>query len=439
MALPPPRLRHVTPPPGLRRAKANSAILGWSFRPRTVGGHIENGVVKKVTASSVAVDVEAVGRMVAVPSILEMVCRLTGMRFAAVARVTAESWTACAVRDEINFGLGAGSELPLKTTICDEIRSCRKGVIIDHVREDPHFRAHHTPQLYGFQSYISVPIVRTNGEFFGTLCALDPLPAKLSDPKIIATFELFSQLISLQLDVEERIRRSEDALLNEQQTAELREQFIAVLGHDLRTPLSSVAAGAQALQKMSLSSEALTVVERIKRSSDRMARLIDNVLDFARGRLGAGVPVLKRPEPLLGPALKHVVDELSAIHSERVVQSRIDINRPVACDSVRVAQLLSNLLSNALVHGVADQPVSVDACVEGDTFALSVTNRGEPIPAGTLERLFHPFSRGVGEKRQEGLGLGLYIAWQIAVAHGGTLSVKSVPAGTTFTLTMPAG
>jgi signal transduction histidine kinase len=279
--------------------------------------------------------------------------------------------------------------------------------------------------------------VRTNGEFFGTLCALDPLPAKLSDPKILATFELFSQLISLQLDVEERIRRSEAALLNEQQTAELREQFIAVLGHDLRTPLSSVAAGAQALQKMSLGRQAIIVVERINRSSDRMARLIDNVLDFARGRLGAGVPVLKRPEPLLTQALRHVIDELSAIHPERVVESRININKPIACDSVRIAQLLANLLSNALVHGVADQPVSVAAYDDGGTFTLSVTNKGEPIAAGTLERLFHPFSRGVGEKRQEGLGLGLYIASQIAVAHGGTLTVQSVPAGTTFTLTMP--
>jgi hypothetical protein len=377
--------------------------------------------------------------MAAVPSILEMVCKSTGMRFAAVARVTAETWTACAVRDEINFGLAAGGELPLKTTICDEIRTGGRAVIIDHVSENPRFRTHQTPKLYGFQSYISVPIVRTNGEFFGTLCALDPLPAQLSDPKIIATFELFSQLLSLQLDVEERIRRSEAALLNEQQTAELREQFIAVVGHDLRTPLSSVAAGAQALEKMSLGGQAVTVVERIKRSSDRMARLIDNVLDFARGRLGDGVPVLKRPEPLLGPALKHVVDELSAIHPERVVESRINIIRPIACDPVRIAQLLANLLSNALVHGAADQPVSVDAHDTGDTFTLSVTNRGEPIAAGTLERLFHPFSRGVGEKRQEGLGLGLYIAWQIAVAHGGTLSVRSVQAGTTFTLTMPIG
>jgi signal transduction histidine kinase len=393
-----------------------------------------------VDTRSVADDVAAVGRIGAVPSILQMVCRSTGMRFATVARVTEDTWTACAVRDEIDFGLQAGSELPLKTTICDEIRACGRAIIIDHVSEDPQFRTHHTPKLYGFQSYISVPIVRTNGEFFGTLCALDPLPAKVSDPKVVATFELFSQLISLQLDVEERIERSEAALLDEQQTAELREQFIAVLGHDLRTPLSSIAAGAQALEKMPLSGQASTIVARIRRSGDRMARLIENILDFARGRLGGGIPVVKQPDPQLPQALVHIIAELSAIHPDRKVDARIDIVKPVSCDSGRLAQLLANLLSNALVHGAVDEPVTVVARRDGDTFTLSVNNKGEPIPADTVERLFLPFSRGAGgERRQEGLGLGLYIASQIAQAHGGTLSVESNPAGTTFTLSMPAG
>jgi signal transduction histidine kinase len=387
--------------------------------------------------SSIADDVEAIGRIAAVPSILQMVCRSTGMRFAAVARVTADTWTACAVRDEIDFGLRAGGDLPLKTTICDEIRCSGRAVSIDHVSADPVFATHHTPKLYGFESYISVPIVRTNGEFFGTLCALDPLPAKASDPKIIATFELFSQLISMQLDVADRIKESEAALLDEQQTAELREQFIAVLGHDLRTPLSSVAMGANALQKMPLNGQAVTIVERIKRSGDRMARLIDNILDFARGRLGGGIPILKKADPKLGQELTHVVEELAAIHPTRKVTAQIDIDTPVSCDTGRIAQLLSNLLSNALVHGAADEPVNVTGECRDGILTLKVTNRGEPIPPETRDRLFHPFTRGAGERRQEGLGLGLYIASQVAVAHGGTLSVESSPAATTFTLTMP--
>jgi signal transduction histidine kinase len=361
------------------------------------------------------------------------------MRFAVVARVTQDRWTACAVRDEIDFGLKAGGELPLKTTICDEIRDSGRAIIIDHVSEDPHFRTHHTPRMYGFESYISVPIVRTNGEFFGTLCALDPLPKKVSDAKVIATFELFCQLISLQLDVEEHLENSAAALLDEQQTAELREQFIAVLGHDMRTPLSSIVAGAQALQRMPQSTQATAVVERIKRSGDRMARLIDNILDFARGRMGGGIPVIRHPDPQLSHVLVHVIAELTAIHPQRKVAATIDIAKPVSCDPGRIAQLLANLLSNALVHGNENDPVSVVARRDGDLFVLSVTNTGEPIPKEILQRLFHPFSRGAGAKHQEGLGLGLYIAYQIAAAHNGTLSVDSTPAGTTFTLSMPAG
>lgn len=392
-----------------------------------------------MVAASVARDIATIARIGAIPSILQMACTATGMRFAAVARVTQDTWTACAVRDEIDFGLEAGGELPLKTTICDEIRAGGRAIIIDHVSEDPLFRTHHTPKMYGFQSYISVPIVRTNGEFFGTLCALDPLPKKVSDAKVIATFELFCQLISLQLDVEERVEKSEAALLNEQQTAELREQFIAVLGHDMRTPLSSILVGVQTLQRMPLTTQATTVVDRIKRSGDRMARLIDNILDFARGRLGGGIPVVRHPDPQLAQVLAHVIAELAAIHPQRKVDARIDIVKPVSCDSGRIAQLLANLLSNALVHGNEADPVSVVARRDGDLFVLSVTNTGEPIPKEIMQRLFHPFSRGAGVKHQEGLGLGLYIAYQIAAAHNGTLSVDSTPASTTFTLSMPAG
>ena len=392
-----------------------------------------------MVAESVAHDIATVARIGAVPSILQMVCTATGMRFATVARVTEDRWVACAVRDEIDFGLKPGGELPLKTTICNEIRNCGRAIVIDHVSEDPHFRTHQTPKMYGFQSYISVPIVRTNGEFFGTLCALDPLPAKVSEAKVIATFELFSQLISLQLDVEERMEANEAALLDEKQTAELREQFIAVLGHDMRTPLSSIIAGVQVLQRIPLTTQAAKVVERMQRSGDRMARLIENVLDFARGRLGGGIPVVRQPEPQLAHVLVHVIAELTAIHPDRKVDAKIDIVKPVSCDAGRIAQLLANLLSNALVHGAVDQPVSVDARHEDNLFILKVTNAGEPIPKETLQRLFHPFSRGASQKHQEGLGLGLYIAYQIAAAHNGTLSVDSTAASTIFTLSIPAG
>ena len=133
-------------------------------------------------------DVAAVARIDAVPTILEVVCRTTGMGFAAVARVTDDRWIACAVHDEIRFGLGPGGELKVETTICHEIRASGQPVVIDHVAEDQAFCGHPTPAMYGFQSYISVPIRRPNGAFFGTLCAIDPRPARLNRPETVGMF-----------------------------------------------------------------------------------------------------------------------------------------------------------------------------------------------------------------------------------------------------------
>ena len=162
------------------------------------------------------------------------------MGFAAVARVTPERWGCLAVNDEIAFGLQPGGELKVETTICHEVRQARDAVVIDHVAEDEVFCKHHTPATYGFQSYISMPIFLKDGRFFGTLCAIDPRPHRLKNPETIGMFKLFAELIVFHLDASERLAWSEASLLGERKTSELREQFIAVLGHDLRNPLASI-------------------------------------------------------------------------------------------------------------------------------------------------------------------------------------------------------
>src|SRR5258708_38604072 len=122
-------------------------------------------------------DLEAISRIEAIPKILEVVCRTTGLGFAAVARVTEDRWIACAVRDEISFGLKPGGELQGETTICDEVRNSGLPIAIDHAAADEAFCNHPTPKMYGFQSYISVPIFRPDGQFFATFGALDLKPA----------------------------------------------------------------------------------------------------------------------------------------------------------------------------------------------------------------------------------------------------------------------
>lgn len=395
-------------------------------------------------------DIDAVQRIDAVPRILEIVCRTTGMGFAAVARVTDARWVCCAVRDEINFGLPPGGELTVETTICHEIRQHGHEVVINQVSEDPIFANHHTPAQYGFQSYISVPIILANGLFFGTLCAIDPRPARLNTPETIGAFKLYAELIGIHLDTIERLAHSEATLTGERETAELREQFIAVLGHDLRNPLASIAAGinllARALPADTASANALPaksssslepsgIIGAMRGSVVRMAGLIDNVLDFARGRLGHGIS-LQCEAQLVEPILAQVVTELRFRDPDRIIETSFALDRPVTCDAGRIAQLFSNLLSNAITHGAPDQSVQVRASDDGGVFELAVTNSGPPISPSSMNRLFQPFQRGDAAGTSHGLGLGLYIASEIARAHGGSLTATSTAAETCFVYRM---
>jgi signal transduction histidine kinase len=387
--------------------------------------------------NSFEADIAAVDRIQAVPTILEVVCRTTGMGFAAVARVTEDRWIACAVRDDIQFGLRPGGELKVETTICHEIRESGAPVVIDHVAEDQTYCRHHTPAMYGFQSYISVPIVLSDGTFFGTLCAIDPRPAHLNTPETIGMFKLFAELIGFHLTASERLAVSEASLQNERTTSELREQFIAVLGHDLRNPLASIDAGTRMLAKEPLSPKGASVVNLIQSSVGRMAELIDNVLDLARGRLGGGLSLERSARVPLAPVLEQVVNELRATWPDRGIETRFAITDTLTCDRARIAQLLSNLVGNALAHGAADEPIQVHAATRNGSFELSVANKGEPIPPATVERLFQPFFRVEARPGQQGLGLGLYIAAEIARAHGGSIEVSSTSEETRFTFRMP--
>jgi signal transduction histidine kinase len=385
---------------------------------------------------TIADDVEAIGKIEAVPMILEVVCRTTGMGFAAVARVTEDRWVACAVRDEIGFGLVPGGELAVHTTICDQIRRSGEAVVIDHVAQDAEFRSHPTPAQYGFQSYISQPIFR-HGKFFGTLCAIDPKPAQLKNPQVMGMFKLFAQMIAQNMESDERLAESQAELLSERHAAELREQFIAVLGHDLRNPLASIQAGGRLLVKTPLDERARMLVGAMQGSVMRMAGLIDDVMDFARARLGGGFQIERRTDANVREAILLAVDELRLANPDRSIEADVVLDEPVACDSGRVAQLLSNLLGNALRHGADGGAVRVGARCEAGRFELSVANSGEAIPPEQQALLFLPFERAEHHHGQQGLGLGLYIAAEIARAHGGELGVTSDAAETRFTFSMP--
>jgi GAF domain-containing protein len=221
-------------------------------------------------------DLDAIAAIPAVPTILEVVCRTTGMGFAAIARVTDDRWVCCAVRDEIAFGIQPGSELKVETTLCDQIRASGALVVIDHVAQDADYRDHQTPALYGFQSYISVPIVMPDGQFFGTLCAIDPKPNSLNNPAVLGMFKLFCDLIAFHLDLHARLAASEE------ENARLKERFGAGLGHDMRNTLAAMDAGTRLLQKRPLDERATLIVTQMQASARKLSDQIAEAMQLPR-------------------------------------------------------------------------------------------------------------------------------------------------------------
>jgi signal transduction histidine kinase len=386
---------------------------------------------------NLSADVAVVARISAIPSILEVVCQATGMGYAAVARVTKEHWVACATLDRVNFGLPAGGQLPIETTLCNEVRASNQEIVIDDVPNDPDYATHHTPRIYGLRSYISVPITLSDGSFFGTLCAIDTMPAKLRGTAIVGSFRLFAQLIAHHIDDQRLMDRNQAQLAESLAVAELREQFIAILGHDLRNPLASVQAATRLLNTQPQTDKAKTVLQHLELTTDRMKKLVEDMLDLARGRLSGSLTIDPNETRSIEATLEQIVEETRSAHPQRLVELTCTIDRHVPVDHDRIAQLFSNLIGNAITYGAELRPIRISASTTDGLFEFSVANAGEPIPPEVLARLFQPFYRGTTERKSEGLGLGLYISSQIATAHGGELQAFSDQIETRFTFKIP--
>lgn len=230
---------------------------------------------------------------------------------------------------------------------------------------------------------------------------------------------------------------AEGAVREVRESAELREELMAVLGHDLRNPLAAVTSGLGLLKRENPNARAQRVIALIEASMVRASVLIDNVLDFARGRLGGGIDLKRDDSKPISAVVEQVLAEMRLIAPERAIVAHIDVPRPVSIDPGRMGQLVSNLLGNALTHGDDREPVRLHVGLVGEDLELSVANGGAPIPKEIMANLFRPFVRGEGKGNLRGLGLGLYIASEIARAHGGNLDVASSADETRFTFRMP--
>jgi two-component system, sensor histidine kinase and response regulator len=256
-----------------------------------------------------------------------------------------------------------------------------------------------------------------------------PIEPHILKNKADVFFELYRQRQLLAMELRERT-----------ETLRLNEMFSALLAHDLRSPLSAILASARLLERRSADKAVLEGAARIATSGNRMARMIEDMLDLARARLGGGIVVKREPADFKG-LVERVMREHQAAAPERAIEARYAGNLSGDWDSERIAQVASNLIGNAVKHGSPSAPIHVS--LDGtfpDQVSLVVKNGGT-IPAEMLPHLFDPF-RGTQHQsgRGDGLGLGLYIVSQIVEAHEGSVDVKTGEGGETeFCVRLPRG
>ena len=299
------------------------------------------------------------------------------------------------------------------------------------------YETHFAPllRMQGFFNEVALDLLTADGKKLAVLA--NAVERRDDDDNL-----LFTRLTIFQATERRRYERelvdarakAERGLQLERVTSELREQFIAVLGHDLRNPLAGIDAGLRRIQRKGAEP---AIIDLMLQSVVRMNALISDVLDLTRSRLGGGLQVQIQTAVDVAPTLRQVIEELQIVYPERAINTRLTIADPVDCDPGRIGQLVSNLVANALTHGSDKQPIEIEATTDQGKFRVSVANAGDAIPPPTMERLFQPFYRGEVRSSLQGLGLGLYIASQIAQGHGGELSAKSDADRTVFFLTMP--
>ncbi|RFM26927.1 GAF domain-containing sensor histidine kinase [Deminuibacter soli] len=408
--------------------------------------------------AQLAADIEAVQHLSIVPTMLEVICLTTGMGFAAVARVTQQRWIACCVRDEISFGLKPGGELQLQTTICNEIRDSGKAVIIDHVSESDLYRYHHTPAMYGFQSYISFPLFLKNGAFFGTLCAIDPRPAQLNNPKIIGLFTLFAELLMLHLHSTDILERSQHALFetNRQLThyRDENRQYQHISNHSLQEPLRKIRMFSDLLVNATEEtdvSKARNIASKINSFAGDLSRKIHALTTFSE---------LDEQhfsfEPVdLNLVIREVRNRLAVQLNEKQAALQADVLPEVKAVPAQMVQLFYHLVRNAvqcsrsnvkpLVHIYA-RPLNTeqqdDALLPGTDLSryceIVVADNGTGIEQAQLGKIFDIFVRFSNDSNTDGSGSGLAYCRKIVRNHGGSINVTSNPGeGSVFSLLLP--
>lgn len=413
-------------------------------------------------------DILNIEKISIIPTLLNVICQTTGMGFAAVARVTDDRWITCSVQDNVHFGLKPGDELQVKTTICDEIRRDPKAVIIDNVSEDPQYHNHHTPAMYKLQSYISVPIIRKDGTFFGTLCAIDPKPNSLKEFKVSEMFHLFADLISFHLnaieqETEHKIVLEEKSQLLEKTVDEKKEieklnsdiekkliqknislermnseleAFNYISSHDLQEPLRKIQLFTDTIEREevnNLSEKGKAAFQKIRTSALRMQTLINDLLLYSKTKFDDRKFEVKNITDIAQDVINDLTDEFE---NKNVVFDIQELGKLLVIE-FQFRQLLYNLISNSLKFASPDRDliITVSAKITNGEFdklspltkyyKITIADNGVGFDQLYSEKIFGLF-QALHTKPSKSTGIGLTIVKRIVENHKGFIKAKGI-------------
>lgn len=382
-------------------------------------------------------DVESVARLTSIPTILAAMREVTGLRFGVIARVTKSEWVACAVYDELEFGLHAGDPLAIETTFCSEVHATNKPVVMNDALASEKYCMSPVPKMFGFRSYISVPIFLSDGTNYGTVCALDRDPADVENARVISALSLFGQLIGQQLEAAERAHELQRAHESLKRRNEQLATFASVASHDLRSPLRGIGNLAMWLEEeLSDTKSAQSTRDLVKQMSTsvrRMSSLVDGVLEYA----SAGEDAVR----LTDVKLKELVDGISELYAPlnaRIVGEGLE--RVVRVKKVPLQHVITNLVDNGIKHAQrADAQITISFDVIDHELRCSVADNGPGIAAEHHERVWKLFqSLEASSNNERVTGVGLAIVKKLVENEGGRVWIESEAGeGSRFCFTWP--
>lgn len=392
-------------------------------------------------------NIEDIQSIDVLPTILEVILQTTDLGFAAVARVTPERWVTCGVLDNLNFGLKPGDELEIETTFCRDVRQTNKLVVIDNVKESPHYSNHPIPIQYGFQSYISVPIILRDGTFFGTLCALDPNPNKLNNSKVIGMFSSYTELISFHLEALQKIKSKD--LEIKKKNFQL-EAFDFVSSHDLQEPLRKIQMFSSVLLGSTKSvTNKSSYLKKIHTEAQRMRNILKDLLVFSDYKKSSQ----KFSIIDLNFLLKNVCERLKKEFIE--CSGKISINGLPSIPVIphQIEQLFYNLIINSIAFKstTCNLAITIDSTIayghqldynelsNNQSYCeLKFSDNGIGFEPSCNEEIFGMFRQLSPNKNLSSTGIGLTIARRIANNHNGFIIAEGkLNKGATFKIYLP--